>query len=82
MQIGLAILGYPVGALDGMLGTRTQTAWSEFKTDVHQGDPDMLGPDSVRVLETMARVLERTISLPKPQRSKRFERNASNRESD
>lgn len=56
MQIGLAILGYPVGALDGMLGTRTQTAWSEFKTDVHQGDPDMLGPDSVRVLETMARV--------------------------
>jgi hypothetical protein len=55
LQIALAILGYPVGGLDGILGPRTTTAWAEFKTDVHTGDPDMIGPESVEVLDAMTR---------------------------
>jgi len=51
LQTALAVLGYPVGAIDGMLGVRTRTAWAEFKSDVHRGNPDLIGPDSFQVLK-------------------------------
>jgi peptidoglycan hydrolase-like protein with peptidoglycan-binding domain len=51
LQRALSCLGYPIGVIDGDLGLRTRTAWAEFKTDVHQGSPDRIGPGSVRTLQ-------------------------------
>ncbi|MEO6913509.1 MAG: glycoside hydrolase family 19 protein [Candidatus Baltobacteraceae bacterium] len=51
LQTALARLGYPVGPIDGMLGSRTRNAWSEFKTDVRRDNPDLIGPDSVQALQ-------------------------------
>lgn len=50
LQLALAILGYPVGAIDGLIGPKTRTAWAEFKTDVFEGKPDWIGPGSVKAL--------------------------------
>jgi predicted chitinase len=51
LQRALSCLGYPIGDIDGDLGLRTKTAWAEFKTDVHQGSPDRIGPGSVLTLQ-------------------------------
>ncbi|MGO4814761.1 hypothetical protein AB4156_35190 [Cupriavidus sp. 2MCAB6] len=51
LQLALAILGYPVGAIDGLIGPKTRTAWAEFKTDVFEGKPGWIGPGSVKALE-------------------------------
>jgi hypothetical protein len=53
LQRALSCLGYPIGPIDGDLGLRTRTAWAEFKTDVHQGSPDRVGPGSIRTLQQM-----------------------------
>ncbi|WP_321963763.1 hypothetical protein [Paraburkholderia sp. J7] len=51
LQTALSMLGYPVGDIDGLVGPRTRTAWAEFKTDVFQGNPDMVGPQSIAALQ-------------------------------
>ncbi len=51
LQIALNRLGYSVGKIDGLIGPRTKTAWAEFKTDIVEGNPDTIGPISVKVLQ-------------------------------
>jgi predicted chitinase len=51
LQRALSLLGYPVGDIDGLIGTRTVTAWAEFKTDVFQGNPHLIGSGSVQALQ-------------------------------
>ncbi|MCE4545899.1 MULTISPECIES: hypothetical protein [unclassified Caballeronia] len=51
LQTALVMLGYPAGESDGMIGPKTRTAWAEFKADVFQGNPDMIGPGAVAVLK-------------------------------
>jgi hypothetical protein len=56
LQTALSRLGYPVGegndsGIDGLIGPRTRTAWAEFKTDVFQGNPDLIGPGSIQALQ-------------------------------
>jgi hypothetical protein len=51
LQTALSHLGYPVGAIDGMFGPKTRSAWAEFKSDVLPGNPAMIGPDAVAALE-------------------------------
>ena len=51
LQRALGLLGYPVGDIDGLIGSRTRTAWAEFKTDVFQGNPTLIGEGSVRALQ-------------------------------
>ena len=51
LQKALSHLGYPVGDIDGEIGPRTRNAWAEFKTDVFQGNPTLIGPGSVNTLQ-------------------------------
>ncbi|MGI8669140.1 MAG: glycoside hydrolase family 19 protein [Aridibacter sp.] len=51
LQTALHRLGYPLGTIDGLLGARTRTAWAEFKTDIFQGNPEMIGAGAVEVLQ-------------------------------
>jgi len=50
LQAALGALGYAAGTADGVFGPNTQSAWSQFKTDIGAGQPDMIGPDSVKNL--------------------------------
>jgi hypothetical protein len=58
LQIGLARLGYPVGAIDGQFGPRTRNAWAEFKTDIYPGNSDLIAEDSVAKLVGKVEQLE------------------------
>jgi predicted chitinase len=51
LQTALSRLGYPVGEIDGLLGPKTRNAWAEFKTDVFQGNPDLIGAESIAKLQ-------------------------------
>jgi predicted chitinase len=51
LQTALSLLGYPTGEIDGLLGPMTRNAWAEFKTDVFQGNPDLIGVESVGKLQ-------------------------------
>lgn len=56
LQTALSRLGYPMGegddnGIDGLFGSRTRNAWAEFKTDVFQGNPDLIGIGSVKTLQ-------------------------------
>jgi Chitinase class I len=51
LQIALSLLGYPVGEIDGLIGPRTRTAWAEFKTDVFEGNPTLIGPLSIQKIQ-------------------------------
>jgi predicted chitinase len=51
LQLALLQLGYPVRTVDGLIGARTATAWAEFKTDVFQGNPDLVGPGAIDKLQ-------------------------------
>jgi predicted chitinase len=51
LQRALSLLGYPVGDVDGLIGPRTRTAWAEFKTDVFQGNTNLIGSGSVQALQ-------------------------------
>lgn len=56
LQTALSRLGYPVGegddnGIDGLFGSRTRNAWAEFKTDVFQGNPDLIGTGSIETLQ-------------------------------
>jgi predicted chitinase len=51
LQRALSLMGYPVGDIDGLIGPRTRTAWAEFKTDVFQGNPTLIGSGSLQALQ-------------------------------
>ena len=51
LQTALSILGYPVGDIDGLYGSKTRNAWAEFKTDVFQGNPELIGKGSIETLQ-------------------------------
>jgi len=51
LQSALSRLGYPVGEIDGLYGPKTRNAWAEFKTDVFQGNPDLIGSGSIEKLQ-------------------------------
>ena len=53
VQKALTELGYPVGAIDGLIGPKTRTAWAEFKTDIFEGNPEFIGPDAIEQLQGM-----------------------------
>lgn len=50
LQIGLSLLGYPVGDIDGLIGPKTRNAWGEYKTDIFPGNPGLIGSESVALL--------------------------------
>lgn len=50
LQTALSTLGYPLGTIDGLIGPKTRTAWSEFKADNGQGNPTLIGPGTVELL--------------------------------
>jgi predicted chitinase len=52
MQRALALLGYPVGDIDGLVGPRTRNAWSEFQRDVSHHNPAEVDPASVAALQS------------------------------
>jgi hypothetical protein len=51
LQLALGKLGYPVGDVDGLFGPKTRNAWAEFKTDIFQGNPDLIGAESIAALQ-------------------------------
>jgi len=51
LQIALSRLGYPVRSIDGLIGPRTINAWAEFKTDIFQGNPSLIGTGSIAALQ-------------------------------
>lgn len=51
LQTALSRLGYPVGEIDGLVGPRTRNAWAEFKTDIFRGNPELVGAESLQVLQ-------------------------------
>lgn len=52
LQTALGALGYSAGTPDGVFGPNTQSAWAAFKGDIGAGQPDQIGPDSVKNLST------------------------------
>ena len=50
LQNALQTLGYPAGSADGVLGPNTRAAWAQFKHDISSGEPDAIGPGSVKTL--------------------------------
>lgn len=51
LQNALSQLGYPLGDIDGLIGPKTRNAWGEFKTDVFEGNPTLIGPESIGALQ-------------------------------
>lgn len=61
LQSALSLLGYPLGDIDGLVGPKTRAALAEFKTDVMDGRPEMVGPNTVaRLAELVAPMQDRT----------------------
>lgn len=50
LQRALAILAYPVGDIDGLIGPKTKNAWFEFKTDVFKGNDLFIAAGSAKTL--------------------------------
>jgi predicted chitinase len=60
LQKALTILGHPLGIIDGWMGTKTGTAWEEFKTENGQGSPELIGPSTVSLLaEKLSKIVEK-----------------------
>ena len=53
LQIALNRLGLPAGPFDGLIGPRTRNAWAEFKSDYYPGNPDMIGAESIAILQEL-----------------------------
>lgn len=53
LQTALSRLGYPVGDIDGLIGPKTRNAWAEFKTDVFEGNPVLIGAESIATLRSL-----------------------------
>jgi peptidoglycan hydrolase-like protein with peptidoglycan-binding domain len=52
LQTALRQLGYDIAEIDGIVEANTEAAWSAFKQDVGQGDPELIGPSSVAELQS------------------------------
>ncbi len=50
LQQSLTTLGFGLQA-DGILGSATRTAWGRFKASIGEGEPDSIGPASVKSLQ-------------------------------
>jgi hypothetical protein len=57
LQRVLAFLAYLVGVIDGLYGPRTRNAWSEFKTELGEGNPDIVSEGA------LDKLTERTAAL-------------------
>jgi len=53
LQSALSLLGYPLGDIDGLVGPKTRAALAEFKVDIMDGRPEMVGPNTVARLAEM-----------------------------
>ncbi|OGT82917.1 MAG: carboxypeptidase [Gammaproteobacteria bacterium RIFCSPLOWO2_02_FULL_61_13] len=53
LQYALSLLGYPVGDIDGLVGPKTRSALAEFKADVIEGNPDLVGPKTIEQLKEL-----------------------------
>ncbi|MEP6902776.1 MAG: peptidoglycan-binding protein [Actinomycetota bacterium] len=53
LQSALKHLGYQVGEIDGLIGPKTRTAWSEFEADVSEGNPEIISQVSIEKLQGM-----------------------------
>jgi hypothetical protein len=53
LQAALKQLGYPVGAVDGLVGPKTRTAWSEFEVDISEGNPEIVSLVSIEKLQAL-----------------------------
>jgi predicted chitinase len=54
LQTALTKLGYPVGAIDGLYGPRTRSAWGEAVADLKLGSPDTVeAPDIVKLQKAL-----------------------------
>lgn len=53
LQRALQQLGYPVGSVDGLVGPKTRTAWSEFESDISEGNPEIVSLASIEKLQAM-----------------------------
>jgi peptidoglycan hydrolase-like protein with peptidoglycan-binding domain len=73
LQQALSLLGYPVGDVDGLIGTRTRTAWAEFQTNVFQGNPNLIGKGSIQALQEKLSKLSTTQDGPLSQASSKQE---------
>lgn len=51
LQTALNQLGYPAGDIDGLVGPKTRSAWSEFKADIYEEDPVLINPDFIAALQ-------------------------------
>jgi hypothetical protein len=51
LQAALSLLGYQVGAIDGLIGPKTRNAWGEFQADMRLGDPGRVDPDAINMLQ-------------------------------
>ncbi len=58
LQRGLALLGHPVGGIDGAVGKRTRAAWAAFLAREGQGGVDTIDP------ATAGRLIARCQALP------------------
>lgn len=58
LQKALSILGYPIGVIDGLLGSKTRNAWSEFKTDIFSGNPELIGQELIKFLQSILNKIE------------------------
>jgi len=58
LQRALSLLGYPLGKIDGLIGPKTRNAWAEFVADTEQEKPDLIGQESVAVLQSKLDELE------------------------
>ena len=54
LQTALLLAGYPIGDIDGLIGPKTKNAWAEFKTDVFPGNTNLIGKESVQLLQNLA----------------------------
>ena len=67
VQRALEWLIYNPGPIDGLYGTKTATAWSEFKRVKGLGNPDWIGPDSIKVcndlISQIADILDNTTDV-------------------
>ena len=52
VQKALTGLGYPVGAIDGLIGPKTRTAWAELNR-YFRGKSRIIGPDAIEQLQGM-----------------------------
>src|SRR5665213_2797609 len=64
LQLGLSWLGYYAGDIDSLYGPLTRSAWDEFKNDNRQGNPLLIGSESVGLLQQAIDRLDAALAAP------------------